>query len=126
MKNGQFQAVLANIKLTVDLPHHFRGAHMSCFIEVLNQWIQQPISNREIKSILTDMRDRNGAEKAQIDLKFKCFLERKAPVSGLSGLLDYDCLFLGELDRPPVCSGCYDTCHILVPMQQGNFPVWGS
>ena len=99
MKDGNFQSVLAIICLTVDLPHQFKGTHMSRLIEVLNQWSQQPVSTREIESILTDIRDRTGAQKAHIDLKFKYFLKKAAPVSGLSGLLDYDCLFSGDLDR---------------------------
>lgn len=99
MKNGKFQSVLADIQLTVDLPHQFKGTHMSRFIEVLNQWSQQPISNKEIQSILTDIRERTGAKRAHIDVKFKYFLEKIAPVSGLSGLLDYNCLFSGELNE---------------------------
>jgi len=99
MQNGEFQSVLAKIQLTVDLPHQFKGTHMSRFIEVLNQWSQQPIANKEIKSILMDIRDRTGAQKAHIDLKFKYFLQKIAPVSGLSGLLDYNCQFSGELDK---------------------------
>lgn len=99
MQNGDFQSVLADICLTVALPHQFKGTHMSRFIEVLNQWSQQPISNKELQSILTDIRDRTGAQKTHIDLKFKYFLKKAAPVSGLSGLLDYDCLFSGELDK---------------------------
>lgn len=99
MQNGEFQSVLADIQLTVDLPHQFKGTHMSRFIEVLNQWSQRPISNKELQSILTDIKDKTGAQKAHIDLRYKYFLEKTAPVSKRSGLLDYDCLFSGELDK---------------------------
>lgn len=97
MKNGRFQSVLAEIKITVDLPHQFKGTHMSRFIEVLNQWSRQPISNKELQAILKDIRYRTDAQRTHIDLKFKYFLEKVAPVSGLSGLMDYDCLFSCEL-----------------------------
>ena len=31
------QNTVATVSLTVDLPHHFKGTHMSRFIEVLNE-----------------------------------------------------------------------------------------
>lgn len=98
-KGGAFQSVLANIKLTVDLPQEYKGTHMSRFIEVLSEWSQKPFSYREMSAVLNDMITRLDAKRAGIDIRFKYFVEKEAPVSGMKGLLDYDCVFSGTLLR---------------------------
>jgi len=98
-KDGHFQAVLANIKLTVDLPKEYKGTHMSRFIEVLNEWSQKPFCNREMNAILNDIINRLDAKRASIDIAFKYFIEKTAPVSGMKSLLDFDCLFSGNIIR---------------------------
>lgn len=98
IKDGSFQSVLALIRLTVDLPQEYKGTHMSRFIEVLNDWRQKPVSNREMEAMLRDIMGRLGAKRSHIEIRFKYFIEKKAPVSGLSSLLDYDCVFEGNLE----------------------------
>jgi GTP cyclohydrolase I len=97
-KAGGFQSVLAKIKLTVSLPEEFKGTHMSRFIEILSEWSQQPISSREMENILTDTLVRLHAHSAELNIHFKYFVEKTAPVSGLSSMLDYDCSFCGQLE----------------------------
>lgn len=99
LKSGSFQSVLANIKLTVDLPKEYKGTHMSRFIEVLSDWSQKPVSYREMEAILNDLSSRLEARRASIDIAFKYFIEKTAPVSGMKSLLDYDCLFAGSLEQ---------------------------
>lgn len=96
-KDGQHQSVLANIRLTVDLPHEFKGTHMSRFIEVLNDWTQKPISSKEVGHILREIALRTEAQRAHIEMTFKYFIEKSAPVSGYKSVLDYDCIFLGDI-----------------------------
>jgi GTP cyclohydrolase I len=98
-KTGAFQSVLANIKLTVDLPQEFKGTHMSRFIEILSEWSQKPVSGKEMGSILNDIINRLDAKKANLEIAFKYFIEKTAPVSGLKSLLDLDCLFAGSLTK---------------------------
>jgi GTP cyclohydrolase I len=98
-KDKSFQSVLANIKLTVDLPQEYKGTHMSRFIEGLNVWSQKPLSHNEMEFILADMMDRLEAKQANIDIGFKYFIKKTAPVSGLTSFLDYDCSFSGSLAR---------------------------
>lgn len=101
-KAGSFQSVLAKINLTVDLPKEYKGTHMSRFIEILSEWSQKPISSREMELILTDTIHKLDAEYAQLDIQFKYFIEKAAPVSGLKSMLDIDCLFSATLtkDKP--------------------------
>lgn len=96
-KAGSFQSVLACIRLAVDLPQEYKGTHMSRFIEVLSDWRQKPVSNREMGAMLRDIMQRLGAQRAHIEIRFKYFIEKTAPVSGLASLLDYDCVFEGQL-----------------------------
>lgn len=98
-KSGAMQSVLARITLTVDLPKEYKGTHMSRFVEVLSDWSQKPVSSREMECILSDTITRLNAKSAQLDIKFKYFIEKKAPVSGLTSMLDLDCLFSGTLTQ---------------------------
>ena len=95
-KDGHFQSVLARIRLTVDLPEEFKGTHMSRFIEVLSDWSQKPVSSKEMRQILADVAEKLNARQAHIDISFKYFIDKIAPVSGLKSMLDYDCLFSGR------------------------------
>lgn len=96
-KNGAYQSVLARIRLTVDLPQEYKGTHMSRFIEALFTWSQQPVSYREMEQLLTDVLQRLHARRAEIDIHFKYFIEKTAPITGLKSVLDYDCSFTGQL-----------------------------
>lgn len=90
------QETVASITMSVNLPHHFKGTHMSRFVEVLNQHHGE-ITMRTLPQILKDLRARLDAESARVELSFPYFLERKAPVSNARGLMDFDCSFIGEM-----------------------------
>ncbi|MDU2065886.1 MAG: GTP cyclohydrolase FolE2 [Sporomusaceae bacterium] len=98
-KDGSFQSVLAQITLTVSLPEQFKGTHMSRFIEILSEWSQKPISKREMNDILLDTLEKLQAKSAELLIRFKYFVKKKAPVSALESLLDYDCTFCGRLEH---------------------------
>lgn len=96
-KDGSFQSVLAKITLTVELPQQYKGTHMSRFIEILSEWSQKPVSSHEMECILTDTISRLNAKRAHLDIAFKYFIKKKAPVSGLKSMLDFDCMFSASL-----------------------------
>lgn len=98
-KAGSFQSVLATINLTVDLPKEYKGTHMSRFIEILSEWSQKPVSSREMEFMLADTIHRLDAKDAQMDIAFKYFIEKSAPVSGLKSMLDVDCTFSAKLTK---------------------------
>ena len=87
------QHTVASIQMSVMLPHHFRGTHMSRFIEILNRH-HGYISADNIQEILTEMRRRLDADKAHIEVEFPYFIEKKAPVSGARSLQEYICRFI--------------------------------
>ena len=94
-KENQRQKVGAKISMAVNLPHHFKGTHMSRFLEVLAHH-QGEMTMRTLPDILHDLKHRLDAESAHIEVEFIYFLQRTAPVSGLKAPMDYRCSFIGE------------------------------
>jgi len=109
------QETIAEISMSVSLPHHFKGTHMSRFIEVLNAH-RGEVTMRTMPTILHELKQRLEAETAHIEVKFPYFLERSAPVTNSKALMDYECTFAGESNgskddfvlsvRVPVTSLC--------------------
>jgi len=90
------QHTVAKVQMSVLLPHHFRGTHMSRFIEILNRH-RGNIAADNLKEILAEMRKLLKAEVAHIELEFPYFIEKKAPVSRAKSLQEYICRFIGSL-----------------------------
>src|SRR3712207_4171029 len=65
-KGGGIQTVLARVQLSVDLPRHYKGTHMSRFVEILERWKDQPSSSGQLEHILADTRQRLNADRAHI------------------------------------------------------------
>lgn len=94
-RDHEVQHTVATLSLSVGLPHHFKGTHMSRFIELLNAH-RGEITMRTLPDLLHDMKNRLEAESARIEVSFPYFLERSAPATGVSALMDYECAFIGE------------------------------
>lgn len=89
------QHTVARWAMSVCLPHHFKGTHMSRFIEVLNRH-RGEVTLRTLPDLLAELRDRLDAERARVEIEFPYFLERAAPVSGAASLMEYECSFVAE------------------------------
>lgn len=96
-KGNGFQSVLGNVSMSVDLPQHFRGTHMSRLVEIVFRWSQKPLGGHDVRLILEQVRQSLSAERAHITVRFKYFIEKRAPVSHSVSALDYDCEFTGSL-----------------------------
>ncbi|MDR2124358.1 MAG: GTP cyclohydrolase FolE2 [Desulfovibrio sp.] len=88
----------ALLELGVDLPAHFKGTHMSRFIEVLENR-QEDLSYKSIKRLLEDILERFEASRARASFAFPFFLPRPSPVSKASGVQSYRCRISGDLSR---------------------------
>jgi GTP cyclohydrolase I len=86
------QNTIATIGMFVDLPKEFKGTHMSRFIEVLNAH-GSIVHVDNIPDILYAMQRKLNAATSHLEMEFPFFLEKKAPVSGMSGLMDYTARF---------------------------------
>jgi GTP cyclohydrolase I len=95
-KNRKFQHTVARINLYVDLPHHFKGTHMSRFIEILNQYREEVALDR-MEEILGAMKQKLGASRAHLEIEFPYFIEKRAPVSGAKSLMEHTCSFRAAL-----------------------------
>jgi len=90
------QHTIANFNMYVNLPHNFKGTHMSRFVEILNQY-ERNISVESFKGMLQEMTERLEAESGHIEMGFPYFVNKKAPVSAVESLMDYDVTFIGEI-----------------------------
>ena len=86
------QDTIATMGMYVDLPHQFKGTHMSRFIEVLNAH-GSVVHVENIPEILTAMQERLDSQTAHLEMEFPFFLEKAAPVTGKTGLMDYEARF---------------------------------
>lgn len=86
------QHSIGTFTLTVDLPHHFKGTHMSRFLEVLNEH-RNEVSVQGLPKLLKHLQERLDAENAHIEVLFPYFITKKAPVTGQEGMMQYNCGF---------------------------------
>ena len=91
-KAHSLQNTIATIGLFVDLPKEFKGTHMSRFIEVLNAH-GSVVHVENITDILYAMQQRLNAATSNLEMEFPFFLEKKAPVSGMTSVMDYTARF---------------------------------
>lgn len=109
------QETVAEISMSVGLPAHTKGTHLSRFIEVLGENAGE-VTMRTMPTILARLRQRLATDTARVEVAFPYFIERAAPVTGAKALMDYECRFVAEEDehggsftlsvRVPVTSVC--------------------
>ncbi len=90
------QHTVANFNMYVNLPHHFKGTHMSRFVEILNQH-ERDITVKSFREMLGEMTERLDAESGYIEMNFPYFVNKEAPISKVRSLMDYDVTFIGEI-----------------------------
>ncbi len=95
-RNGAEQHTVATFSMYVFLPHNFKGTHMSRFVEILNGH-EHEIGVATFKEMLTEMAERLESEAGHIEMNFPFFVNKKAPVTGVPSLLDYDVTLIGEI-----------------------------
>jgi GTP cyclohydrolase I len=98
-RNNAVQHTVANVNLYVSLPHHFKGTHMSRFIEVLHAH-RGEMTLRSIPAFLSDIQRRLEADDAHVELSFPYFMAKRAPVSGVESLMEYRCTFRASRRGP--------------------------
>ena len=93
---GGLQHTVAHFNMYVGLPHHFKGTHMSRFVEILNAH-EREISPDTFRHMLREMVKKLEAASGHIEMTFPYFVSKKAPVSGVESLMDYEVTFVGEI-----------------------------
>ncbi len=92
------QHTIAQFNMYVELPHNFKGTHMSRFIEILNNY-EPEISVQSFKKMLKEMATRLEADTGHIEMTFPYFINKAAPISGVKSLLDYQVTLEGEVKK---------------------------
>jgi GTP cyclohydrolase I len=89
------QHTVATFNMYVNLPHNFKGTHMSRFVEVLHR--EREISVDSFQQMLIEMTTRLNAEAGHIEMSFPYFVMKRAPVSGVESFMDYQASLIGEI-----------------------------
>lgn len=97
-RDGKKNPTIGNFTMTVELPEHVKGTHMSRFIEILNN---EPceFSSDNFNKIIDKVREKLESETAHITLEFPFFRTKKAPSSGVESLMDYQVTLYGILNQ---------------------------
>ena len=112
-KEKKHQNTTATVNLFVNLPHNFKGTHMSRFIEVFHKY-HEDISMTSFLEMLEEIRTKLDAERAFGRITFPYYIEKKAPVTGTPGIMEYICTYEGE-SLPP-------GAHCVGPTPPSNGP----
>ena len=97
-RSGGAQHTIATFNMYVALPHHFKGTHMSRFVEILEAH-EREITMQSFQAMLKEMTQKLEAEEGHIEMSFPYFIEKAAPVSGVKSLMDYEVTFHGQLKK---------------------------
>jgi GTP cyclohydrolase I len=96
-KARKLQRTVANFNMFVNLPHRFKGTHMSRFIEILNQFHGE-FDIKNLRLILEEMKNRLEAESAHLEITFPYFARRRTMEGSGIGIGEYQCKMYGTLD----------------------------
>jgi GTP cyclohydrolase I len=110
-KVKKVQHTTARVDLFANLPRHFKGTHMSRFIEIFHGY-REDLSMPRFLEMLNRIRANLEAEAAFGSVTFPYFLEKNAPVSGLAGMMSYECCYQGWVNR----EGHHFTVSVSVPV----------
>ncbi|HEX7438409.1 MAG TPA: GTP cyclohydrolase FolE2 [Caldimonas sp.] len=86
---------VAEWDLDVALPADKKGTHMSRFVAWLDS-LGGPLDGATLRSELGAMLARLGATEGRVEARFPFFLRKRAPVSGVESLLEYQGRLIGE------------------------------
>jgi len=97
-KDGHQRATVDTFNMSVNLPHHQKGTHMSRFVALLNEDCQQ-LSIKEFGALLEKTTHTLEAETGYITTEFLYFVNKSAPITGVKSLLDYQIKLEGQWSK---------------------------
>jgi GTP cyclohydrolase I len=92
------QATIASFNMYVHLPADQKGTHMSRFVELLEAQ-KNALFVSDFEQWVKAMCVRLDAQSGCIEMSFPYFVHKKAPISGVESLLDYDMTLIGEVSE---------------------------
>jgi GTP cyclohydrolase IB len=95
---GQVQTVAASTTMSVFLDAEQKGTHMSRFVIQLSEWTQGKPLNTHFHAYLAEMTQRLDSPQANLDVAFKYFIDRPAPVTAdMSAPMAYDMAYKARM-----------------------------
>ncbi len=91
-KDGGRQSTVANLSLRATMPSEARETCIAMVRGVINKY-QDDINPDIFQHIVADLRRDLQADAAQIEMSFPYFIEKKAPITKTSSLMEYTCQF---------------------------------
>lgn len=95
---SQPQHSVAEFTMAVFLPEDLKGTHMSRFTQLLNDFRTTEISATSILDMHNEMLSRLESNAGTITMQFPYFIDKKAPVTGQTGMLDYNITLQSNTD----------------------------
>src|SRR3954466_9861855 len=80
---------VAQWDMAVALPAEQKGTHMSRFVAWLDA-MNEPLDAASLRLHFTAMLEKLHAGEGRVEVRFPFFIRKRAPVSGLESLLDYE------------------------------------
>jgi len=96
-KARKLQKTVATVNMYVNLPHRFKGTHMSRFVEILNRF-RGEINLKSFHLILQEMKERLDAEASHMEMEFPYFMQRENVLDAI-GMERYECRMHGSLQE---------------------------
>lgn len=97
LENTALQTI-AKLSMTVGLPSHKKGTHMSRFVELLEQE-RAALDQAKFKRLIFEMVAKLGAVSGEMQMEFPAFITKSAPISGVKSKLDYDVSWVGNISE---------------------------
>lgn len=82
------QSTVGTFAMAVALPADQKGTHMSRFIALLEEW-KDPLDAENLPQMMKDMLVRLHATEGTIEIQFPFFVQKVAPISRLTGVMNY-------------------------------------
>ena len=112
--DGSAQHTVGTFSMTVKLREDVKGTHMSRFVELLEaeRASQIAFDTVELQALLKRMVAKLGVEEGHIEIRFPYFIEKAAPVSGVTSLLDYEVTLAGNIQH----GACQTRVTVMAPV----------
>ncbi len=92
---GKDQHTIGMWDMDVALPAEQKGTHMSRFVAWLDE-MAEPLDSAVLRKHFDAMLERLHANEGRVEVRFPFFVRKRAPVSGLESLLDYQGSWIAE------------------------------
>ena len=98
-KDAKDVTIYSSATVGVSLPAHYKGTHMSRFVEILNEWREKHLLGIDIKGCVEAIIEKLNAKSGYLKFDFKYFINKTSPITKISAPMCYDCAFEGVLDN---------------------------